>query len=116
MSPSHPIQIGFFSFLLGPHPWHLEVPRLGVKLELQLPAYTTGTETQDPSHNWDLRHSSQQLWIPNPLSKARDRTQSSWIKPSWVLNVLSHSKNSQAGLRTFKLRYAYWEFPGGSVG
>ena len=26
---------------LGPHPWHMEVPRLGVKLELQLPAYTT---------------------------------------------------------------------------
>ena len=23
----------FFSFL-GPHPWHMEVPRLGVKLEL----------------------------------------------------------------------------------
>ena len=32
-----------FSFLLflGPHPWHLEVPKLGVELELQLPAYTT---------------------------------------------------------------------------
>jgi len=26
---------------LGPHPQHIEVPRLGVKLELQLPAYTT---------------------------------------------------------------------------
>ena len=30
---------GFFGFLfvfcfLGPHPWHMEVPRLGVKLEL----------------------------------------------------------------------------------
>ena len=25
----------FFSFaILGPHPWHMEVPRLGVKLEL----------------------------------------------------------------------------------
>ena len=30
----------FFCFL-GPHVWHVEVPRLGVKLELLLLAYTT---------------------------------------------------------------------------
>ena len=35
----------FFVFL-GPHPHHMEVPRLGIKLELQLPAHTTAT--QDP--------------------------------------------------------------------
>ena len=29
-------------FFVGPHPWHMEVPSLGVK-ELQLPAYTTAT-------------------------------------------------------------------------
>ena len=29
--------------------WHMEVPRLRVELELQLPAYTTATATQDPS-------------------------------------------------------------------
>ena len=34
---------------LGPHPRHLEVPRLGVESELQLSAYTTATATQDPS-------------------------------------------------------------------
>ena len=28
-------------FFLGPHPWHVEVPRLGVESELQLPTYTT---------------------------------------------------------------------------
>ena len=40
----------FFVFLpfLGPLPQHMEVPRLGVKLELQLPAYTTATAMQDP--------------------------------------------------------------------
>ena len=27
----------FFFFFLGPHPWHMEVPSLGVQLELQLP-------------------------------------------------------------------------------
>ena len=29
--------------VFGAAPWHVEVPRLGVKLELQLPAYTTAT-------------------------------------------------------------------------
>ena len=31
----------FFAFFLGPHLWHMEVSRLGVKTELQLPAYAT---------------------------------------------------------------------------
>ena len=52
----------------------MEVPRLGVKSELQLPAYTTATATQDPNPVCDLHHSSQHCWIPNPLSEARDRT------------------------------------------
>ena len=43
---------------LGPHPRHMEVLRLGVELELQLPAYTTATATRDPSCVWDLHHSS----------------------------------------------------------
>ena len=29
--------------------WHMEVPRLGVESELQLPTYTTATAMQDPS-------------------------------------------------------------------
>ena len=33
---------------LGTLPGHMEVPRLGVELELQLLAYTTATATQDP--------------------------------------------------------------------
>ena len=32
---------------LGPYPRHMEVPRLGVEAELQLPAYITATATQD---------------------------------------------------------------------
>ena len=32
----------FFFCFLGPYEWHMEVPRPGVKLELQLPTYTTG--------------------------------------------------------------------------
>ena len=35
-------QILFFYFsFLGPHLWHMEVPRLGAESELQLLAYTT---------------------------------------------------------------------------
>ena len=47
----------FFFFFLGPHLRHMEVPRLEVQLELQLPAYTTATATQDPSHVCNLHHS-----------------------------------------------------------
>ena len=56
------------------HPRHMEVPRLGVELELQLLAYTRATATRDPSHNCNLHHSSWQHRIPSPLSEARDRT------------------------------------------
>ena len=62
-----------FSFL-GLHLQHMEVPRLGVELELQLPAYTTAKVTLDPSCICDLRHSLWQHRILNPLNKARDGT------------------------------------------
>ena len=65
----------FLSFIFsGPHLWHMEIPRLGVQLELQLPAYTTATATPDPSHVCNLHHSSRQLWLLNPLGEARDWT------------------------------------------
>ena len=52
----------------------MEIPGLGVKSELQLPAYTTATATQDPSCICHLHHSSQQCQILNRLSRARDQT------------------------------------------
>ena len=63
----------FFFFFLGLYLQHMEVPRLGVQLELQLLAYTTTTATPDPSHVYNLQHSPWQLWILDPLSEARDR-------------------------------------------
>ena len=69
----------FVFFKLGPHLWHMEVPRLRVILELQLPAYTTATAMQDLNHSCDLCHSLWQCWILDPLSEARDQTTSSWI-------------------------------------
>ena len=37
-----------FFFFLGPQLQHMEVPGLGVKSELQLPAFPTATVTPDP--------------------------------------------------------------------
>ena len=55
------------------HLRHMEVPRLGVELELQLLASTTTTATWDLSHICNLHHSSPQCWrILNPLSESRD--------------------------------------------
>ena len=61
-------------FFSGLHLQHMEIPRLGVELELHLQAYTTATTLLDPSHIYEPCLSLQQCWIPNPLSKARDRT------------------------------------------
>ena len=44
----------------------MEVPKLGVKLELQLPAYSTAS--WDQSSIFDLHHSSQNSGSLNPLS------------------------------------------------
>ena len=61
-------------FFLGPLWQHMEVPRLEVQLELQLPAYATATATSDLNHVFNLHHSSQQCQILNPLSRASDGT------------------------------------------
>ena len=86
------IYIFFFSLFLGPHRQPMEVPRLGVKQELQLPAHTTVTATQDPSRTCELHHSSWQCRILNPLSEAGIEPPSSWIlvgfpsaEPQWEL-------------------------------
>ena len=50
----------------------MEVPRLGVELELQLLAYTTARAMRDLSCFCDLHHSSRQHWIVKSLSEARD--------------------------------------------
>ena len=51
---------------------YMEVPRLGVKSELQLLAYITAMAMLDLSHICYLHHSSQPCWILNLLIKARD--------------------------------------------
>ena len=73
----------------------MEVPRLGVKSGLQLPAYATATATPDPSLICELHHSSWQRWILNPVSEARDQTHiltdTRWVvttKPQWELQKI----------------------------
>ena len=84
-------KVGFFglSFFWGLHPRHMEVARVGVKSELQLPAYATDTATQDLSRIFDLHRSSQQSQILNPLSKGKVRIRvlmdASWIHHWWAM-------------------------------
>ena len=61
--------VGFFLFFcffcfLGPHSRHMEVPRLGVKSELQLPTYATSHSNvgSEPL----LRRTSQHVATPGP--------------------------------------------------
>ena len=72
-----------FSLFSGSHQQHMEVPTLGVKLELQLQTHTTATATQDPSHICNLHHSSRQRQILNPLCEAREGTRILMVT-SWV--------------------------------
>ena len=91
----------------------MEVPRLGVELELQLPACATATATRDPSHVCDLHYSSRQCRILNPLKKAMDRTQNLMFlvrfvsaAPQWELQYL-YFKNTYA-LGTMYLQWPSW--------
>ena len=52
----------------------MEVPRLAVKSELELPAYAIAIATRDLSRICELHHSSPQCLIPDLLIKAKDRT------------------------------------------
>ena len=61
-----------FLYFLWPHLRHMEVPRLGLESELQLPACTTATAIPDLSCICDLCCScSWQYQSFNPLSEAR---------------------------------------------
>ena len=66
---------GFFLFFLflWLHLRHMEVPMLGVELELYCKLYHSHGDT-DLSSIWNLLHSLWEGCILNPLSKARDWT------------------------------------------
>ena len=89
-------------FFLRLHLQHVEVPRLGIESKLQLLACTTATARRYRSHVCDLRHSSRQCWILNPVSEARDRTcilrdTSRVLNPQWKLCGPSIFRLTQVG-------------------
>jgi len=59
----------FCLFFLGLQLRHLEVPRLGVESELQLPGYTIAM--RDPSRICNLHHSSWQCQDPYPTDQGQ---------------------------------------------
>ena len=76
-------------------PPQLEVPRLGVKSELQLLAYAPATAISDPpdlSFIFELHCNSWRHQILNPLSGARNRT--CGIMDQLDLLLLSHNRDS----------------------
>ena len=73
----------------------MNVPSLGVQLELQLLAYTTATPTPDPSHVCYLHQSSWQHRILNPLSEARDQTHSLMVL-SWIVSAVPRRELPEA--------------------
>ena len=98
----------FFFFFLVSHLWHLKVSGLGVKLELQLPAYTTATAAQDLSHICDLHHSLWQDQILSPLSERAGIETVSSRTLCWVLNELSHNRNAPTKTLVLFLRYEWF--------
>ena len=99
---------------------HMEVPRLGVELELQLPANTTATATSDPSRICDLHHSS--IGSLTHWGKPGIELTSSWIlggfviaEPPWELPPLSFLgtllHNACPLFSDFKLLHPQRDFP-----
>jgi len=88
----------FFFFFLGPNPWHMEVPRLGVQSELRLPAYTT-TKTAMR----DLCAAS----ATYTTDHGQHRILKNWVRPeikissSWILVGFITAESQQELLKTF---------------
>ena len=93
----------FFGFF-GLHPWHMEVPRLGVQSELQLLAYITATAMPDPSCICDLHHSSQQCQILNHCARPGIEPASSWV----LVGFVNHRAMKGTPIATFLDSYRLW--------
>ena len=70
------VVVGFLALFgfLGLEVRHIDVPRLGVRSELQLLTCATATAAQDLSDICNLHHSSPQRRILNPLMRTRGLT------------------------------------------
>ena len=81
----------------------MDVPRLGVESELQLPAYTTASAAPDPSHICGLHHSYSNtgsllslLWLGSLLWHGFDPWPGIfhmlWLQPKKVFFVQSYNE------------------------
>ena len=92
--PNQNLRYVYFSFhsFLGPHMWHMEVPRTGLESELQLPAYTIDQQLgiqATSATNTSLPPIPQLTATPDPSPTE----QGPGIKPasSWILaRFLTH--------------------------
>ena len=104
-----------FCFFLGLHPQHMEVPRLGVKLELQLPAYSTSTATWNLSLIWAYTTADSNARFLTLWAKPGIEPASSWIlfsfithwaimgTPWWIFQIFPpHSNVSEDKNRGYK--------------
>ena len=83
-----------YLFILWAYLQHREVPRLGFESELPGASLHHSHSNARSEPCLYLHHSSWQHQILNPLSTARDKT-CIFMGTSWVLNLLSHNRNSQ---------------------
>ena len=67
-------------------------------------SYTTTTARQDPSLLLDLQHSSQQCWILNSLSKARDQIHI-LMDTSWVCNLLRATMGTPSSIYIINVNF-----------
>ena len=76
----------FFFFFFQGHTCgrHMEVPRPGVRLELQPLSYATPTARWDPSHTFDLHHSSRQCRSPTHQARPGAAPASSCVPVRFV--------------------------------
>ena len=77
------LPIYLFCFL-GLHPWNMKVPRLGVKWELQPPAYATATALRDLSLVCDLHQAHGNAGSLTHWARPGIQPMSSWILVGFV--------------------------------
>ena len=88
-------KVNFFFVFMGPHLQHMEVPRLCSNRSYSCQPTLRPQQLPDLSRIHDLHYCSQQCWILNPLSGARDQTlvlmDTSWVCYHWaIMGTLYH--------------------------
>ena len=104
----------FFFCFLGPYPQHVEVPRLGVESDLQLPA-SHATATQDSSCDCDLHCSAWQRSILNHWVRPGISPLPSWLlvgfvttEPQWELLFFNINKK----YKNYEIPFIFFVFVG----